>query len=243
MADVVAVEQHGVVTRRVQPLLHQIGDRRFAGARKPRQPENRRLLMLERRPLGLADQEGLPREIGAAPQPESHHAGANRVVGEAVDNDERSGPPVLHRKGRTRPEHWSRHCRTPRSFNPSVCAARCSRVLGSILYLSVVIVVGTVLVPIRARYERPGTSGSSLIQMTCAANWSETSGRADGLTRISPRARSTSSVSVSVTASPASADTSDPSKVTISLMLEARPEVATTTGSPTAIFPETTVPA
>ena len=42
------------------------------------------------------------------------------------------------------------------SFRPSVWAARCSRVLTSILCLIAVIVAGTVLVPMRSRYERPG---------------------------------------------------------------------------------------
>ena len=33
-------------------------------------------------------------EIGAAAQPEGDHAGADGVVGETVDDDERTGPPV-----------------------------------------------------------------------------------------------------------------------------------------------------
>jgi len=164
VADVVAVEQHGVVACRVQPLLHQIGDRRFAGARKPRQPENRRLLMLERRPLGLPDQERLPRQIGAAPQPESHHTGANGTVGEAIDHDERSGLPVLIVRVE-RDRNTGRDIAETQIVQPERMCRQMFAGIGSILYLSAVIVAGTVLVPMRARYERPGTSGFSLIQM------------------------------------------------------------------------------
>ena len=95
VADVVAVEQHRVVAGHVQPLLDDIGDRRLAGARQPGEPENGRFLMLERGALGLADQERLPMDIGAAAQPERDHAGADGVVGEAVDDDKRAGLPVL----------------------------------------------------------------------------------------------------------------------------------------------------
>ena len=44
---------------------------------------------------GLADQERLPVDIGAAPQPEGDHAGADRMIGEAVDDDERAGAAIL----------------------------------------------------------------------------------------------------------------------------------------------------
>ena len=52
---------------------------------------------------------------------------------------------------------------------------------------------GTILVPILIRYWRCGSSSSSAIHSKCAANWSETSGRASGAARMSPREISISS--------------------------------------------------
>ena len=43
----------------------------------------------------LADEERLPVDVGAAPQPEGDHAGADGMIGEAVDDDEGAGPAVL----------------------------------------------------------------------------------------------------------------------------------------------------
>ena len=45
MADIIAIEQHGVVPGRVQPLLDNIGDRRFAGAGQAREPDDGGLLL------------------------------------------------------------------------------------------------------------------------------------------------------------------------------------------------------
>ena len=164
----------------------------------PDRPVNQRMAgfcCFERRALGLADQQRLPVDVGAAPQPEGDHAGADGVVGEPVDDDERAGLAGSPRRDRTRPESPVDRLQKPMSLRPSVCAARCSRVLTSILYL------------MRGDRDRqsswcrsapdrsgPGTSGSSLIQITWAANWSDTSGRAVGLTSTSPRAISISSV-------------------------------------------------
>jgi hypothetical protein len=46
VADIVAIEQEGVRFRRVQLLLDQVGDGRFARARKAGEPQHRRLLAL-----------------------------------------------------------------------------------------------------------------------------------------------------------------------------------------------------
>jgi hypothetical protein len=91
MAYVVAVEQHGVVARRVQALLDDIGDRRLARTREAGEPEDSRPLMLERRAISFAHQERLPMNIGPAPQPKGDHAGRNGMIGKAVDDDERAG--------------------------------------------------------------------------------------------------------------------------------------------------------
>ena len=46
VAQVIAVQQHCVMTGGVQTLLHNIGDGRFARARQPREPDDGRLLIL-----------------------------------------------------------------------------------------------------------------------------------------------------------------------------------------------------
>ena len=95
VAHIVAVENHGVMAAGMQPLLDEVGDGRLAGAGKPGEPDDRGLLLVQRRALGLADQKRLPVDVGAAAQPERDHAGADGVIGETVDDDEGAGPAVL----------------------------------------------------------------------------------------------------------------------------------------------------
>jgi hypothetical protein len=104
--------------------------------------------MLERRALGFADQERLPTDIGPAQQPEGDHAGADRMIGEAVDDDERAGLPVRLIGSKATGTEVVK-LQNPMSLRPSVCTARCSGVFTSILYLRVVIETGRVLVPMR----------------------------------------------------------------------------------------------
>src|SRR5690606_19161562 len=47
VADVIAVEQIGMLAERMQLLLDEVGNRRLAGAREPREPEDGRLLPLQ----------------------------------------------------------------------------------------------------------------------------------------------------------------------------------------------------
>ena len=65
---------------------------------------------------------------------------------------------------------------TPISFSASFFAARCSSVLTLTLYLGSVMVAVTCLVPIFIQYGRPGSIGSSAIQMIVVSNWSATPG-------------------------------------------------------------------
>jgi hypothetical protein len=46
VAQVIAVQQHCMMTRGVQTLLHDIGDGLFSCARQPREPDDGRLLIL-----------------------------------------------------------------------------------------------------------------------------------------------------------------------------------------------------
>src|SRR3546814_1760488 len=68
MADVVAIEQIGVVAQRVQALLDQVGDGRLAGARQAGEPQAARQLALAARTRRLVDVQRLPVQVGRAPQ-------------------------------------------------------------------------------------------------------------------------------------------------------------------------------
>ena len=68
MADIVAVENVGVLAERRQLLLEQVGDRRLAGTRQAGEPQDRRLLMLLRGARCLVDIERLPMDVGGAAQ-------------------------------------------------------------------------------------------------------------------------------------------------------------------------------
>ncbi|GIX18278.1 MAG: hypothetical protein KatS3mg119_2464 [Rhodothalassiaceae bacterium] len=94
MADIVAVEQIAVAAQRMQALFDQVGDRRLAGTRQPREPQHRRLLALERRACALGDIERLPVDVVGAPQGEIDHPGGHRLIGELVHEDEGAGRPV-----------------------------------------------------------------------------------------------------------------------------------------------------
>jgi hypothetical protein len=84
-----------VASHREQLLFDEVGDRRFARAGQSGEPDNAGILVLQVRALALGDRERLPRDVGSAPERKSDHAGANRPVVVAIDQDERSGTPVL----------------------------------------------------------------------------------------------------------------------------------------------------
>src|SRR3546814_16003368 len=88
MADVVAIEQIGVVAQRVQALLDQVGDGRLAGARQASEPQAARQLALAARTRRLVDVQRLPVQVGRAPQCEIDGAAGDGGVGLAVDQDE-----------------------------------------------------------------------------------------------------------------------------------------------------------
>src|SRR5207247_1414475 len=92
---IVAVKHRRVMTHRVKPLLDDVGDRGLTRPGQPGEPHDRRALALDRGPLRLADQQRLPMKVGSAPQAEVDHPGADRVIGEPVDDDETAGPAVL----------------------------------------------------------------------------------------------------------------------------------------------------
>ena len=138
---------------------------------------------------------------------------------------------------------WSsERLHTPISFRASVLAATCSSELTLTLYLRSPICALTVRAPILRRYGRPGSIGSSAIQMIVASNWSATSAGADAVEITSPREMSISSTKVRVIDWPAIASLRSPSAVTMRAVLS-RPEGCTRTRSPVWTVPLATVPA
>jgi hypothetical protein len=72
-----------------------IGDGGFAGGGQPGKPQHAWLLVLDRRPRSLVDGMAMAMDVGGPPQSERDHAGAGGRMGEAVDQDEGAGAPVL----------------------------------------------------------------------------------------------------------------------------------------------------
>ena len=95
-------------------------------------------------------------DVLRAAQREVDHAGADRGVGEAVDQDERAGLAALLRTGRRRSAWSSDTLQMPISFSSSFFAARCSSVLTLTLYFGSVIVAETCLVPSLQPVRAPG---------------------------------------------------------------------------------------
>ena len=134
VADIVAVEQIGDVALGMELLLDEIGDGRFAGARQSGEPQHGRLLAGQCGACRLVHVDRLPVDVGGAAQGEIDEPHADRVVGEAVDDDEASrGGGSRHRARR----RWARsrsRLHTPISLRASVLAATCSSVLTLTLY-------------------------------------------------------------------------------------------------------------
>ena len=99
---VVAIEQIRVPAQRVQLLLDDVGDRRLAGARQSGEPHDARLVPVERRVGLLVDLDRLPVDVLRAAQREVQQARADRVVGQAVDQDEAAGIAIFRVGDRTR---------------------------------------------------------------------------------------------------------------------------------------------
>jgi len=72
----------------VQHLLHQVGDRRLAGARQAGEPQHAGFLGIERRARLPVDPERPPMDVAGAAQRERDHAARHRGVALAVDQDE-----------------------------------------------------------------------------------------------------------------------------------------------------------
>ena len=88
MADVVAIEQVGMPTKFDQALLDEVGDGRLTGARQPREPEHRGLLLLLARPRLAVDAERLPTDIACAMQREVQQAESRRALCRPIDQYE-----------------------------------------------------------------------------------------------------------------------------------------------------------
>src|SRR5690606_3705509 len=86
--DVVAIEQEGVAAVGEQPLVDEVGDGRLAGPGQAGEPQHQRLLALQGGAFGAADVERLPLDVGGPAQGEADQAGAGRLIGLAVDQDQ-----------------------------------------------------------------------------------------------------------------------------------------------------------
>ena len=187
--------------------------------------------------------ERLPMDVGRAPETELDHAGADRRIGEAVDDDETAGVAIFA----IGIEGEGFGCREI-AIADLVELERARRDVLERVDVDLVLERRDLTrrrtgLPPLIRYWRCGSISSSAIQRICAANWSATSGRSSGATSMSPREMSTSSARTMVTAWPATATSRSPSAVTMRVTCDVRPERATTTGSPGFTMPLTIVPA
>ena len=88
VAHVVAVQQVGVMTERVELPFHQVGDGRLTGAGQPGEPHDARALAFLRGAGVLVDVKRLPVHVVRAAKGEVEHSGGDRVSGHAVNQDE-----------------------------------------------------------------------------------------------------------------------------------------------------------
>ena len=95
VADIVAIQQIGVLAVSHQALFHQIGDGGLARARQAGEPQHGRLLAFHDGAGLLVHVQRLPMNIGGAHQREIDHAGAHRGIGEAVDQDEAAAVAII----------------------------------------------------------------------------------------------------------------------------------------------------
>ena len=87
MANIVAIQRIGMVTRLRQLAFDQIGDRGLAGAGQACEPENSGFLTLDLGPGILGHIHRVVMDVGRATQAELDHTRTDRLVGEAVDQD------------------------------------------------------------------------------------------------------------------------------------------------------------
>ena len=157
-----------------EQLLDEVGDRRFAGAGEPGEPEDRTASGLSApRARALSTSSACQWMLVARRRAKSDHAGAAVSL---VNRSIRMKPPVVAvSRRRRRRAARRRELQKPISFSSSVCAATCSSVLTSTLCLSGHRGRHRPGPELAAGRSGPGSSGSSLIQTRWAANWSATS--------------------------------------------------------------------
>ena len=124
---IVAVEQHRVPAERQQLLFDQIGDRRFAGARQPGQPQHRRGLAFERGPLVAPDGQRLPMDV-AGPAQAKAIIPAPAVSFVKRSNQDESACVAVDPIGIERHRAAVDRLPNPISSKPSVLSTRCARV-------------------------------------------------------------------------------------------------------------------
>ena len=88
MAHIVTIEQKAVFAKRIETLLDQIRNGRFARAGQPREPQERRRLMFLFGVRLARDFKRLPVHILTASQGEMQHAGSHRAVAVLINQNE-----------------------------------------------------------------------------------------------------------------------------------------------------------
>ena len=79
----------------VEFLLHEIGEEQLPRSRDSREPDDGGLLPFDRRVRLLVDFNGSPIHGGRTPQSFADHPGTNRIVRDAVDEDEAARVSIL----------------------------------------------------------------------------------------------------------------------------------------------------
>src|SRR5678815_4002269 len=95
MAHVVAVEHIRVSAQRKESLFQEVRNSGLAGPRQTGKPQDARLLILLLRVRTLVDVDRLPVNVLRPTQCKVDEAGADRVVREAIDQNEAAGVRVL----------------------------------------------------------------------------------------------------------------------------------------------------
>ena len=112
LADVVAIERVGMRAHGGELALDQVGDGGLARAGQAGEPQDGRLVALEQRAAGLGHVHRVAMDVGGADQRELDHARADRLVGEAVDQDEGAAPRGWRGRDRRRSAGSWRCCRS-----------------------------------------------------------------------------------------------------------------------------------
>ena len=177
VADVVAVEQVGVAAHaRCSFFSTRLAMVDLPAPERPVNHSTQASGPSARRAAGLLTSSACQWMFCARRSAKCEHAGADGVVGDAVDQDEAAGVAVVRRRDRRRSAGRGCRLQTPISLSSSVARRQVlQRVDVDLVLERARPWRSRCAVPILSRYGRPGSIGSSAIQTIVASNWSATS--------------------------------------------------------------------